>query len=112
MVADRGNLPKRINGHKFAFTGGIPDWPRERVLYPYVKGLGGEIVRAETIAKADCLVQAEKGNGETTRKLRGAARFGVPVITEDGFWRIVSREKALNAKNGKPRRGQAQRLLR
>jgi len=48
--------PKRISGYRFAFTGGIPEWPRGRRLYLCVRNLGGRITEAEHIASADCLV--------------------------------------------------------
>lgn len=93
-------FPKRIKGQRLAFTGGIPDWPRSSKLYPLVKRLGGRLVEAERISNADCLIHAElMGGRKTTRKLRGARHFQIPVITEDDFWAIVRKEEALRARN-------------
>lgn len=87
---------KRIKGYRLAFTGGILDWPRTHRLYPLVKRLGGMIVEAEQISNANLLVQTERmGGRKTTRKLRGAHHFHIPIITEEGFWALVSKEEAI-----------------
>lgn len=92
-------FPKRIKGHRLAFTGGIRDWPRISRLYPLVKRLGGKLVEAEQISNAECLIHAElMGGRKTTRKLRGARHFGIPVITEEDFWAIVRKEESLRAR--------------
>jgi HKD family nuclease len=90
------DFPRRIKGTFIAFTGGISGWPRKRKLYPLVKGLGGEIAEIGGVARADGLVQAEFPRGQkTTRKLRRANETHIPIITEEDFWGIVSREKYL-----------------
>jgi HKD family nuclease len=93
------HLPKRIKGYHIAFTGGIPDWPRTKKLYPLVKKLGGHIVEAEHISNANYLIHAEMMNGrKSTRKLRGAHHFRIPIITEEEFWSLISKEKSLRKK--------------
>ena len=93
------HLPKRIKGYRIAFTGGIPDWPRTKKLYPLVKRLGGHIVEAEHISNANYLIHAEMMNGrKSTRKLRGAHHFKIPIITEEEFWSLISKEKFLRKK--------------
>lgn len=92
-------VPKRIKGYNFAFTGGIPDWPRESRLYPIVRKLGGRITEAEHIANANCLVHGEIMNGiKNTRKLRGARLQHIPVISEEAFMALIAREKILRKK--------------
>ena len=92
------HLPKRIKGYHIAFTGGIPDWPRKK-LYPFVERLGGHIVEAERISNANYLIHAEMMNGrKSTRKLRGAHHFKIPIITEEEFWSLVSKEKSQRKK--------------
>lgn len=87
---------KRIKGYRLAFTGGILDWPRTHRLYPLVKRLGGMIVEAEQISNANLLVQTERmGGRKTTRKLHGARHFHIPIITEEDFWALVSKEEAI-----------------
>jgi HKD family nuclease len=87
---------KRIKGYRLAFTGGILDWPRTHRLYPLVKHLGGMIVEAEQISNANLLVQTERmGGRKTTRKLRGAHHFHIPIITEEDFWALVGKEEAI-----------------
>lgn len=91
--------PKRIKGYRIAFTGGIPHWPRTKKLYPLVKRLGGRIVEAEHISNANYLIHAElMGGRKSTRKLRGARQFKIPIITEEDFWSLVSKEKSLRKK--------------
>jgi len=93
---EKVDTPKRISGYKFAFTGGIPDWPRARTLYPCVRELGGSFTEAENIASADCLVHGEVMNGrKTTRKLRGARQNKIPVISQEEFMALVAKERAL-----------------
>jgi HKD family nuclease len=94
-------FPKRIRGSFIAFTGGIPEWPRVRKLYPLVKRLGGTVAEIGGVARASCLVHAELPRGQkTTRKLRRANETHIPIITEENFWGLVRREKDLR------RRGQ------
>jgi HKD family nuclease len=93
--AGEAQMPKRIDGQRIAFTGRIIDWPRRSRLYPRVRRLGGEIVEVKGIANATCLVHAENmGGRKTTRKLKRARQFGVPVITEDDFLRLVDKSEA------------------
>jgi HKD family nuclease len=95
----KSDFPKRIKGYRLAFTGGIPEWPRHSRLYPLVKRLGGELVEAEQISNANCLIHAElMGGRKTTRKLRGARRFSIPIITEEDFWSLIQKENALRAR--------------
>jgi HKD family nuclease len=100
---------KRIKGYRLAFTGGILDWPRTHRLYPLVKRLGGIIVEAEQISNANLLVQTERmGGRKTTRKLRGARHFHIPIITEEDFWALVSKAKAMRRRkvgDGTQRKG-------
>jgi HKD family nuclease len=92
-------LPKRLKDKRLSFTGRIIDWPREHKLYPLVRRLGGELVEAKGISKADFLIHAEiMGGRKTTRKLRGARKFGIPVITEEDFWRLIRREESVRAR--------------
>jgi HKD family nuclease len=85
------NVPRRLRGHFFAFTGGIADWPRDRKLYPYVIKHGGHIVKsADSMAGAECLVHAEiLGGRKTTRKLLRARERRIPIITEEQFFRLA-----------------------
>jgi NAD-dependent DNA ligase len=94
------SLPKRINDEVFAFTGKIEDWPREPRLYPTVRKLGGRIATAaKSIKSAACLVHGEILQGKkTTKKLRGARDYGIPIISEDEFFQILSYEKRLRGK--------------
>lgn len=79
--------PERIRGVRFAFTGRIPDWPREARLYPTIVRLGGSIAKGhKSVPGADFLVHADiLGDRQSTLKLRAARRCGVPIITEDQF---------------------------
>jgi len=88
-------VPERIHEIKFAFTGGIADWPREPDLYPLVEKYGGRIARkANAMAKADFLVHGDILGGRTsTQKLRAARRQNIPVITEEEFFAAVQNEK-------------------
>ncbi len=92
--------PKRIDGQRIAFTGRIADLPRHSKLYPLVRRLGGYIVEAEGIAKANCLVHAEIMGGHNTIKLKEARKSGVPVITEKDFWRLAYKTNARRVRNG------------
>lgn len=93
---------KRIEGYRLAFTGGILDWPRTHRLYPLVKRLGGMIVEAEQISNANLLVQTERmGGRKTTRKLRGARHFHIPIITEEDFWALVRKEETISRRSRK-----------
>ncbi len=99
-VALGSRLPKRISGERLSFTGRINDWPRDDKLYPLVRRLGGELVEAEGISKADFLIHAEiMGGRKTTAKLLGARKFGIPVITEEDFWRLIRKEKSVRARS-------------
>lgn len=93
-------LPKRIKDEVFAFTGKIEDWPREAKLYPTVRKLRGRIATAaKSIKSAACLVHGEILLGKkTTNKLRGARQYGIPIISEDEFFQILSHEKRLRGK--------------
>lgn len=78
--------PKQIRGKKFVFTGGIAGWPRDRLLYPRVRKLGGKIGQKESDLKnADCLVRANQLGSKETLKLEAARRLGVPIINEKKF---------------------------
>lgn len=91
---DGADVPSRIRGYNFAFTGGIPGWPRDSKLYPYVRKLGGKITEAEHIENANCLVHGEIMNGiKNTRKLRGARQEHIPVISEEEFFALIAMEK-------------------
>jgi len=93
------NFPKRIKDSLIVFTGRIPNSPR-RELYPLVRRLGGDTAEIGGVARASCLVHAELPRGfKTTRKLRRARKVGIPVITEEAFWSLVSKEKALRRKH-------------
>jgi HKD family nuclease len=101
---DGVDVPNRIKGYNFAFTGGIPNWPRDSKLYPYVRTLGGKITEAEHIANANCLVHGEVMNGiKNTRKLRGARQQHIPVISEEDFMALIAKEKTLR-KRGRHKR--------
>jgi HKD family nuclease len=85
------NVPSRIKGHVFAFTGKIAGWPRKRILYPRVERRGGRV--AKSIGSAECLVHAEiLGGRKTTRKLAKARQMNIPIITEEQFLRLVGRK--------------------
>jgi HKD family nuclease len=89
------SLPKRIRGHRFAFTGKIDDWPRDDRLYPFVRRHGGEIAyKAGSLESADCLVHGQiLGGRKTTRKLAAAEKHQVPIISDEEFFEIAKREK-------------------
>jgi HKD family nuclease len=91
---ERGrSVPKRIKGEKFVFTGGIAGWPRERRLYPRVRGLGGVVgLHPGAVRTAACLVHGNRLEGKrATRKLRAARKLRVPIISEDEFFGILDR---------------------
>ena len=81
------NVPNRIKGHVFAFTGRIARWPRKRILYPRVERRGGRV--AKSIGSAEYLVQSELGNRKTTRKLVKARQMNIPIITEEQFLNLM-----------------------
>jgi HKD family nuclease len=88
-------LPRRIKGSVLAFTGKIEDWPREARLYPAVRRRGAKIVTdARSMRSADCLVHGEiQGGRNTTRKLRGARQYKIPIISEEEFFTIFNKHK-------------------
>jgi HKD family nuclease len=78
-------VPARIEGKRFCFTGGIPDYPRKK-LYPLIEHLGGIVVKnADRLQGADCLVHAGMRDDRTTKKLRIARKLGVPIMKQDDF---------------------------
>lgn len=85
------NIPRRLRGHVFAFTGAIADWPRDSKLYPYVLKRGGHIARsADSMAGAECLVHGDiLGGRKTTKKLAAARERNIPIITEEQFFRLA-----------------------
>jgi HKD family nuclease len=92
-------IPARIKEHTFAFTGGLRgDWARQRKLYPCIRRYGGHVAdTADSMGRADCLVHADSLSGSgTTRKLTAARERGVPIISEDQFFRILAREEKLS----------------
>lgn len=95
LGAAPSNLPNRIRGHVFAFTGKIAEWPREKKLYPYVEQRGGRLAKtAYTIGTAECLVHAEiMGGKQSTQKLVKARQMRIPIITEEQFFKLA-RKKA------------------
>jgi NAD-dependent DNA ligase len=84
------NVPDKIKGSTFAFTGKIDGWSRDK-LYPYVLRHGGHLARkAESMAKANCLVQGEiLGGRESTKKLAKAHERHIPIITEEEFRKLA-----------------------
>jgi HKD family nuclease len=61
------DIPKRIKGHVFAFTGRIKDWPRNRVLYPQISRYGGKVTTGGWgFASTNCLVHGEILGGRET----------------------------------------------
>jgi HKD family nuclease len=85
------DIPSRLRGHVFAFTGGIADWPRDHKLYPYVTKHGGHVAKsAGSMAGAECLVHAEiLGGRKTTKKLVRARERNIPIITEEQFFKLA-----------------------
>ena len=100
------SIPARIRGYRFAFTGKIWGWPRDGVLYPMVRKLGGTIApRADSMASASALVHGNiLGGASTTKKLREAAQRGVLVMSEDEFFKAVANEKRARARKKTPRK--------
>jgi HKD family nuclease len=89
------SIPKSIKGRTFVFTGGIPGWPRERVLYPYVRSLGGDYgLKASAIRNAAALVQGEAMGNEDTIKLRTARDLGAPILTQEEFFAIARTQES------------------
>jgi HKD family nuclease len=84
--------PKRIRGHKFVFTGGIPGWPRERRLYPRVRKLGGLVgLRASALGPSASLVHGNRlGDQGATLKLKAAKKLGLPIIGEEEFLEMLT----------------------
>lgn len=84
-------MPDRIEGHCFAFTGGILGWPREPKLYPFVAEHGGTVAKkAKSMGAAECLVHAEiLGGKKSTQKLMKARQKNIPIITEEQFFRLA-----------------------
>jgi HKD family nuclease len=87
------NVPNRIKGHVFAFTGRIAGWPRKK-LYPYVEHRGGRVaMTARGIGSAECLVHAEiLGGRKTTGKLVKAREMKIRIITEEQFLSLIRRK--------------------
>ncbi len=84
--------PNRLEGHIFAFTGRIADWPRKRILYPRVERRGAQV--AKSIGSAQYLVHAELlGGRKTTRKLMKARKLKIPIITEEQFLNLMGRKR-------------------
>lgn len=85
------NIPTRIKGHVFAFTGTIAGWPRKHRLYPYVERRGGRVVeKAGAMGAVECLVHAEiLGGRQSTQKLVKARRQEIPIITEEQFFKLA-----------------------
>ncbi len=85
------DLPRRLRGHVFAFTGGIAEWPRDSKLYPYVIKHGGQVAkRSGSMAGAECLVHADiLGGRKTTKKLLTARERNIPIITEEQFFKLA-----------------------
>jgi len=85
------NIPNRIKGHVFAFTGKIADWPRHARLYPYVERHGGRVVeKAGAMGLAEFLVHGEiLGGRESTQKLVRARQLNIPIITEEEFLKLA-----------------------
>lgn len=81
----------------FVFTGGIKGWPRERLLYPEVRRLGGKVgARESALAKADWLVHGDSlSKGESTVKIKGAHARGVPIISEEDFMWARDKERRI-----------------
>jgi HKD family nuclease len=99
-------IPARIRQHTFAFTGGLRgDWYRQRKLYPCILGHGGHVIDSvDSMGRADCLVHADSlGGSRTTRKLAAARERGIPVISEDQFFRILAKEERLSRRRGSRR---------
>jgi HKD family nuclease len=88
-------IPKRIRGLKYAFTGKIHKWPREKRLYPKVEEYGGRIARkANSMAGANFLVHGDiLGERKSTLKLKAARRRNIPIITEEEFFGAIKKEK-------------------
>ena len=88
-------LPNRIRGFGFAFTGKIQDWPRERRLYPLIRRYRGLVApKAASLGGADCLVHGDVlGGRKSTEKLREARNRGLPIVSEEEFWTLVEKEK-------------------
>jgi HKD family nuclease len=90
---------EQIEGRRIAFTGKIKDWPRKAKLYPKVERLGGQIVEVDQIVNADYLVHAElMGGRKTTRKLRGARNYEIPVFTQEHFFDLVDKTESKRKK--------------
>jgi hypothetical protein len=89
--------PPRIKGYEFAFTGAIPEWPRDSRLYPLIERYGGYVAeKAASMKSADCLVHGKiAGDREVTEKLVKAHESDIPVITAEDFFEAVEREKKL-----------------
>jgi HKD family nuclease len=87
------NMPDRIKGHCFAFTGGIAGWPRDSILYPFVEKHGGRVAKtAGSMGLAECLVHAEAlGGRKSTLKLIKARKKNIPIITEEQFFKLARR---------------------
>jgi HKD family nuclease len=92
------DIPRRLRGHIFAFTGGIADWPR-RKLYPYVLKRGGYVARsADSMAAAECVVHADIPGGlKTTKKLLRARERNIPIITEEQFFELAGIRQRVGA---------------
>lgn len=98
-VPPKKPIPRRIQGHTFAFTGRIPGWPREARLYRAIADMDGRIVaRAEHIDQAHCLVQGIlQGDREETHKLRGARQKGIGIIGMEQFLKMLEQSSARSA---------------
>ena len=79
------------------FTGKIPDWPRERRLYPEIRSYGGSVAHYGGMQSAECLVDGDICLKETTLKRARARELGIELISQSEFFSILEAEKRLSA---------------
>lgn len=91
---EEAQIPRRIKGGRFLFTGKLSVWTRSQVC-DLVKELEGEALTGDASAgTVHCLVHGELLGGRTsTRKLQAARKEHTPVISEDQFRAILASEQ-------------------
>ena len=85
----------RIKNSAFAFTGAIYVGRENAAYTPTIRRLGGQIIaNADRIRSAIVSFTGEIfGGRKETKKLRGARREDVPIITEEEFFAILAKER-------------------
>ncbi len=87
-LAAAGEVASPVAGKTVVFTGSLEKMTRDEAK-AMAEGLGAKV--AGSVSKSTDLVVAGPGAGS---KLKKATEFGVEVIDEDGWFRLIGREAA------------------